>query len=458
MNAPAWIGIATLALVAGAVLSTLVQSIRDLSRTALEEIATIRNRPIRTARVRAILDDLDGHAAAVALPRIICNLVLVVALVMYVALIRTPRDSVELSSTINWVDAVIGIGIASILLWVFGVAIPTSIAKHAGEGTVYSWSIVLRASYLLCKPVAALARGIDEVVRRLTGRTAQNDMDAIEEELLNVVEEAQDEGGIDEAEKQMIEGVVQFRNRTVAQVMTPRTEIEAMELTNDLGKVTALVRKVGHSRIPVYEESIDRVVGVFYVKDLMKWLAGDGRTAGKAFDLKRLLRPAFFVPETKTIRELLPELLKKRVHIAMVADEYGGTAGLVTMEDIIEEVFGDIQDEYEQVEEEVPEVKVDAAAKTAEIDARAYIDNVNDQMEPLGIELPASDEYDTVGGFVTVTLGRIPSAGETFMHDGLVVDVLEAQPTRVTRVRIHKAEPVEDGSEQPAEQDAQARS
>jgi CBS domain containing-hemolysin-like protein len=456
VNGLAWIGIATLALVAGAVLSTLVQSLRDLSRTALEEIATIRNRPHRTARVKAILEDLEGHAAAVALPRIISNLALVVALVMYVAIARRSPEAPSIG--VDWIDAVLGIGIASVLLWVFGVAIPTSIAKHAGEGTVYSWSLVLRLSYLLCKPILGLARVIDEVVRRLTGRTDKTEMDAIEQELLSVVEEAQDEGGIDEAEKQMIEGVVQFRNRTVAQVMTPRTEIQAMEMTNDLGKVTATVREIGHSRIPVYEESIDRVVGIFYVKDLMKWLAGDGRTAGKAFDLKRLLRPAFYVPETKTIRELLPELLKKRVHIAMVADEYGGTAGLVTMEDIIEEVFGDIQDEYEQPEEVIPEVTVDVASKTAEIDARAYIDDVNDQIEPLGIELPASDEYDTVGGFVTVTLGRIPAAGETFTHERLVVNVLEAQPTRVTRVRIHKAEPVEEHADEPAEQDAQARS
>jgi len=455
VNASAWIGIATLALLAGAVLSTLVQSLRDLSRTALEEIAAIRNRPARTARVKAILEDLEGHAAAIALPRIIANLVLVVALVMYVVIIRTPAD--DPNPGITWVDAVIGIGIASVLLWVFGVAIPTSIAKHAGEGTVYSWSLVLRTTYLLCKPITALARGIDEVIRRLTGRSAKNDMDALEEELLSVVEEAQDEGGIDEAEKQMIEGVVQFRNRTVAQVMTPRTEIEAMELTNDLGKVTALVREVGHSRIPVYEESIDRIVGIFYVKDLMKWLAGDARVGGKTFDLKRLLRPAFFVPETKTVRELLPELLKKRVHIAMVADEYGGTAGLVTMEDIIEEVFGDIQDEYEAPEEEVPEVKVDIAAKTAEIDARAYIDDVNDRIEPLGIELPTSDEYDTVGGFVTVTLGRIPAAGESFTHERVMVQVLEAQPMRVTRVRVQRSEPVEEAVEaRGEEQDARA--
>jgi putative hemolysin len=438
-------GIATVALVAGAVLSTLVQSLRDLSRTALEEIATIRNKPAASSRVAAIVADVDGHAAAVALPRIVFNLILVLALVMYVSKLRG-------MSSVTGVDAVIGIGIASLLLWLFGVAIPTSIANHAAEGTVYTWSAVLRATYILCKPITAIARAVDEIVRRLAGVAGKDQAEVLEQELLSVVEEASGEGGIDEAEKQMIEGVVQFRNRTVGQVMTPRTEIEAMELTNDLGHVTETVRKVGHSRIPVYEESLDRIVGVFYVKDLMKWLAGDGRTGGKTFELKRLLRPAFFVPETKTIRELLPELLKKRVHIAIVADEYGGTAGLVTIEDIIEEVFGDIQDEYEQPEEETPEVTVDPEAKAVEIDARAYIHDVNDKIEPLGIELPESDEYDTVGGFVTVTLGRIPSAGESFTHERLQITVLAAEPTRVVRIRVQQTDAEQ--PDQPREHEA----
>jgi CBS domain containing-hemolysin-like protein len=209
-----------------------------------------------------------------------------------------------------------------------------------------------------------------------------------------------------------------------------------MELTNELGKVTAKIRSGGHSRIPVYEGTIDRVVGIFYVKDLMRWLAGDGSRGGRTFNLRPILRPALFVPETKTVRELLGELLQKRVHIAIVADEFGGTAGLVTIEDIIEEVFGDIQDEYETPGGEVEDVEVDSARGEAVVDARAYIKDVNDELRALGIELPESEEYDTVGGFVTLTLGRIPPAGETFQHGMVEVRVLDAEPTRVTRVKL----------------------
>jgi CBS domain containing-hemolysin-like protein len=236
--------------------------------------------------------------------------------------------------------------------------------------------------------------------------------------------------------------VVHFSGTTVVQIMTPRTEIEAMELTNDLGKVIAQVRKGGKSRIPVYEGSLDKIVGIFYVKDLMRWLAGEGRTGGKPFALRAVLRPAIFVPETKTVRELLQELIEKRVHIAIVADEFGGTAGLVTFEDITEQVFGDIQDEYEVPESLASDVLVETGGKGAEIDARAYITDVNEQLLPLGIQLPEGEDYDTVGGWVTVSMGRIPSKGDGATLEGIAVEVLEAEPTRVTRVRLSKPAPL----------------
>jgi len=259
---------------------------------------------------------------------------------------------------------------------------------------------------------------------------------------------------VDAVERDMIEAVVNFRDKTVAQVMTPRTEIQAMELSTDLSGVTAAVRSVGHSRIPVYEDSLDHVVGVFYVKDLMKWLAGEGSRNGKPFSLRSLLRPAYFVPETKTIRQLLAELLAKRTHIAMVADEYGGTAGLITIEDIVEEVFGDIQDEYEEPEADAAEVKIDPATRTAEIDARTYIHDANDALAAIGAELPESEDYDTVGGFVTVTMGRIPTSGETFRHDDLTLTVLAAEPTRVTRVKLETSLAQSEPSEPPSQRHA----
>jgi CBS domain containing-hemolysin-like protein len=227
----------------------------------------------------------------------------------------------------------------------------------------------------------------------------------------------------------------------VEQIMTPRTEVEAMELTNNLGEIVKFIRQSRHSRIPVYEGSLDQVVGFFYVKDLMRWLAGDGpRQTGKAFELRSILRPAYYVPETKTIRELLSELVDKKVHVAMVADEYGGTSGLVTLEDIVEEIFGEIQDEYEQAEDELPEIHVDAAERAADIDARAYIRDANDALRAIGVGLPEGEAYDTVGGLVVTTLGRIPTAGESLRVGEVTLTVTAAEPTRVERVRLEAGE------------------
>ncbi|MFZ4575512.1 MAG: hemolysin family protein [Phycisphaerales bacterium] len=431
MTGGVWLGLAVVALGVGSVFSALSQSLREVSRARLEEIAAIRNRRGSTARVGRILDDVQGHATSIALPRILANLAVVVGIVMWITGLRgVPAPT--------WVEGLLGVLFSSLLLWVFGVVLPHSVARHAGESTVYAWSGFLRAAYVLTGPLKLLADGVDEMVRRLAGRTEMDEAEELQEELLSAVADAEDEGAFDQKERDMIEAVVRMRDKTVIQIMTPRTEIAAMELSNNLGVVTQTIRAIGHSRIPVYDGDLDHIVGVFYVKDLMRWLAGEngGARGGKPFDLRALLRPAMFIPESKTIRELLGELLAKRVHMAIVADEYGGTAGLVTFEDLVEEVFGDIQDEYELPEDQTSEVRVDSSKREAEVDARAYIGDVNSDLKPLGIELPESEDYDTVGGFVTVTLGRIPAAGETFQHDGISVTVIAAEPTRVTRVRL----------------------
>ncbi|MDP1662130.1 MAG: transporter associated domain-containing protein, partial [Phycisphaerales bacterium] len=149
-----------------------------------------------------------------------------------------------------------------------------------------------------------------------------------------------------------------------------------------------------------------------------------------------LLRPAYFVPETKTVKELLKELMAKKVHIAIVADEYGGTAGIVTIEDIIEEVFGDIKDEYESPTAETPDVVLRIDDRKADLDAAARIIDVNEALEALGVRIPDSDDYDTVGGFVVTTLGRIPAKGERFEHERMMFTVSEAKPTRVVKVQL----------------------
>ena len=436
------------AMVAATLFSALYMSLSDLGRGRLEEIALrrstlgVRGAGAGLTRVRHILDDVRGHTRAMALPRMIFSVVAIVAVVWWVEALDGTRSMSELTGVLT----ALGTGVA---LWAGTIVIPMAIAAHAGEKMVYTFSRLVRAVYVLESPLKPLANFIDEVVRRLSGVQEEDEAATLETELMSVIDEGRRGGQIDAEEEDMIEAVVALRAKTVEQVMTPRTEIAAIEYTDDLGAVTGLMRKVGHSRIPVYRGSLDDIVGIFYVKDLMHWLAGSGaRGNGKAFELKQILRPALFVPETKTARELMKELLEKKLHIAMVADEYGGTAGLVTIEDIVEEVFGEIYDEYEPESEEEDRVEVNLVERTAAVDARAYIQEVNDAIEPLGVALPDGDEYDTVGGYVITTLGRIPEKGETIREGRLTLTVEEASPTRVVRVRLDVRAPEEEGEQE----------
>ncbi len=428
MSGTGWFWIATAAMALGGLFSSVFQSLRDVPRVSLEELAAQRAGPGAQRRIDRILEDLDGHSTAVGLPRIICNLIVAVSAVFWVAALRA-------SAGPGVIDAVIGIAASSVVIWIFGFLVPHSIAAYASAGTVYAWSPLVRAAYIVQSPLRRVARFFDEVVRRLAGPSVETQAEAVQAELMSVVEEAQQEGQFDQAARNMIEAIMKFRSTTVEQIMTPRTEVEALELTNNLGEVTKFIRASRHSRIPVYEESLDHVVGVFYIKDLMRWLAGPPG-GGKPFELRAILRPAYYVPETKTIRELLAELIRKQVHLAMVADEYGGTSGLVTFEDIIEEVFGEIRDEYEIDEPEERVVRFAKGRRAAEIDARSYIHQANAELRAIGVELPEGEEYDTVGGLVVTTLGRIPATGEQLLVNDFLFTVLEAEPTRVSRVRL----------------------
>ncbi|MBL8762254.1 MAG: HlyC/CorC family transporter [Phycisphaerae bacterium] len=440
MKGEAWFWIALGSTIVSGLCSTLFHALRETSRSRLEQVARERNNGGLTRRVEAILEDMDGHANAMALPRILANLLLAPALVFHSWHARGGQ-------TLDWIDVGIGLGIAAAIVWVFGLAIPTGVARHAAAETICVWSTLVRAGYILAAPFNAVVRFFDEVVRRLADRPTTAPDEQAHAELLSAVDEARQEGQFDRFETDMIEAIVKFKDTTVAQIMTPRTEMEAMALTNSLGEVTATIRRSNHSRVPVYDGTLDRIVGVFYVKDLMRWLAGDAGRSGRTFDFKAILRPALFVPETKTIRELLSELLQNKVHLVMVADEYGGTAGLVTIEDIVEQIVGEIKDEYELPEDDKPEVVIAEDKRSATIDARAYIVDANEGLRDLGVELPSSEDYDTVGGFVTVTLGRIPARGERFEHDGAVVTVLAAEATRVTLVRVEPGASGDSGAE-----------
>ena len=405
-------------------------SLRSASRSRLKELAQQAG---RLDRLTPILDDLAGHALAAAPLRVLAGLAVVAAAFVW-------TSGVGDGSRVTWGELTLASGVAFGLLLLLGEVIPMSIADHAGEAFVMRCATLIRACYFLTLPMHGAMRVIEEIVHRLAGSPDGSREEELERELLSVVTEAEQEGGLNPAERHMLKAVVDFRTRTVDEVMTPRTEIEGIEKTNDLLAIKAFIGEAGHSRIPVYEGDLDHIIGVLYAKDLLRHLAEDVAE----FSIAGALRPAQFVPETKPIGEMLLEFQRDKVHLALVLDEYGGTAGLVTIEDVLEEIVGEIHDEFEPVDETPPDIDVSAADRALEVDARASVSDVNDRLESLGVSLPESDDYDTIAGFVTTELGRLPEEGETFRKNGFLVTVLGAEPTRVTRVRIDFRAPAED--------------
>ncbi len=322
--------------------------------------------------------------------------------------------------------------VAGILVSVFGVAIPTSWARYQPERLLARSMPLLSACLVVFNPVVKALHIFDPIVRRISGADARTEVpQELSDQILSFVEEHNGEGSrVDDAQKQMLEAVVEFPSTTAGQIMTPRTEVKGLPATATLDQIKAYIVNEGHSRIPVYEQNLDHIVGVLYAKDLIHFIGNH-----QPFVLPNVLREALMVPETKSVRELLAEFKTRKVHIAIVLDEYGGTAGLVTIEDIIEEIVGEIQDEYEPREDEPTIHRIDQ--NTLEVDARVYIDDLNDQ---LNVHLPEDKDYDTVGGFVFSTLGHIPDVGEQFEVQHLRFTVTDAERTKVNRVRIERVE------------------
>lgn len=315
-----------------------------------------------------------------------------------------------------------------LILLFAAIGVPHALAAHAGEGILARSLVPLWAVHHLLYPVEKTFALIEFLVRRLLGkaeRSVEQEAERMEREILDAVSEGELHGAVDEEQKEFIESVFELHDTQVSEIMTPRTEVVAIPADASYDEVRETILRAGHSRIPVHEESLDHIIGVLYAKDLIRL------NDSNSFDVRKMLRTVPFVPETKPINQLLRQLRAEKVHIAIVLDEYGGTAGLVTIEDILEELVGEIDDEYDrQAPPEISPIDKD----TLEVDARLHVDEVNDALE---IEIPDNADYDTIGGFVFTTLGKIPAKGEEFTHKNVHFLVMDAEPRKIKRLRIH---------------------
>jgi CBS domain containing-hemolysin-like protein len=406
-------------------ISTANYSLRGFSRARLTELA---ERTGRMHRVELLARRLNEFTLMVSTARMALTLILVLVIAH---VFRAWQGSLFWHYAVTFLISVA-------LVSVFGVVVPNAWAKYAGEPLLLATVPAFSLSRMVVWPILSCLHLFDGLVRRLAGVPAQeqeSNAEQIEQEILSVVSEGEAHGAVDEEEKEMIESVIQLDELQVGEIMTPRTEIVALPTTATLFEAKELIAKEGHSRIPVYDEALDNVLGVLYAKDLLLL----DRTAD--FDPTRVMRKVPFVPETKRIRELLREFRQNKVHIAIVLDEYGGTAGLITIEDIVEELVGEITDEFEPP---APESMRRIDADTLEIDARVHVKDLN---EELGISLPEDADYETVGGFVFSTLGRIPDTGEELEYQNVHIVVLDAEERKINRLRIHVIrQPQEAGS------------
>ncbi len=328
--------------------------------------------------------------------------------------------------------AIYTIVIMTTLLLVIGEVTPKTFAAKYADRIALWVSLPINWLAAVINPLARVLSVIAAViVRPLGGRVNLRSPLVTEEEIRLLVKMGEEEGVLEENERQMIHSIFEFRDTVAREVMVPRIDIIAVEDTAPLDEILRVVLAEGHSRIPVYHESIDHIVGVVYVKDLLSHLKAGRHTV----PAKELMRPAFFIPEGKRLDDLFGDMRRKKMHMAIVVDEYGGTAGLVTVEDLLEEIVGPILDEYD-VEEKLVEI---VNERVASFDARMSIDEVNDL---LGVELPAG-EVDTLGGFVYTLLGHVPSQGETVTYDGLEITVERLEGQRIAKVRITKRVPTE---------------
>ncbi|MCB0213628.1 MAG: HlyC/CorC family transporter [Anaerolineae bacterium] len=354
------------------------------------------------------------------------------ACIVFLTIFAFTEPLAQFISIDNLLAAFIVTLITVLVILLFGELIPKEIARSYAEPIALFASYFMNGISFLAAP---LAKFVTKLCRLLTGRWAETEEFAIasitEEDLRSYVDASEEEGVLKEEEKEMIYSIFDLGDTLAREVMVPRIDIVAVEADASVNSAMDTILHAGHSRVPVYEDTIDNIIGILYVKDmLIHWLK-----QGEPASIRGLERNVYYVPETKPVTDLLRELQTKKVHIAIVVDEYGGTAGLVTIEDILEEIVGEIQDEHDADEFFMQYISDDEYIFSARMD----LDDINDIMS---MDLP-TDENDTLGGLIYGALGHIPKEGEvldgsSFGVSNLVLTVLDVDGRRIKTARVKR--------------------
>ena len=387
--------------------------LREHRRVQFE--GTFGHRPSSRRTLALLTKHMTAMRLTASLSRALANTVLVVAIIWVLGWQKSLAGAAQAVVT------------AGAIIAIFGVAIPHGWADHDQQKVlaIVFWPVLI-CRYILY-PVIAIMQAFDLPIRRLVGDTSaeRTNSDRAKQEILQVASEGLAEGEVANEEVEMIESVIEFGQTQAAEIMTPRTDVFALPGDMSWPEACQKVTQAGHTRVPVFETNLDNIIGILYAKDLLGYTTDE-----KPSNLRQIMRKTYFIPESKLLNELLKEFKSRKVHLAVVLDEYGGTAGLVTIEDVLEEIVGDISDEYDAATTPLLR-RIDE--KTAEVEGRMYIDDLNDAM---GLNVPEDAGYETVAGMVFSELGFIPSVGEKLHSHNARFTVLSADERKINRLRV----------------------
>ncbi len=409
------IGLIGLCLLASFALSLSEASLLSVSRHEMRKAARAGDR--RAALVMAITEHGDFLHVFV-----VCNNVLVLIIsTLMTHVLRGLSGGAELADS---TEGVAHLAMVATIL-VFGEILPKTYGSLRPGPSARAISGLMSALTRLLAPMVALMNAISTGVMRLMGVSGHHHRHSMTaEEIRAAADLGEEEGTVEPEEGEMLDSVMELRERTVRDIMVPRVEIVAMPAEATLEELVEVAVDSGFSRIPVYEESIDHITGIVYVNDTLAHLSRGEREVR----LAEVARPPILAPETKRLDEMLWELREQKVHIAIIIDEFGATEGLVTIEDILEELVGEIEDEHDLPE---PDILVIAPGE-ALVSGRARIEDLNEQLE---IDIP-TDDHGTVSGFVTGMAGRVPEEGEVVRAEDVTFEVIESNDQHVDRLRV----------------------
>jgi CBS domain containing-hemolysin-like protein len=363
----------------------------------------------RAALVLRLLDKYDELLSTILVGNNIVNILCSsVATLLFVNLLNDP----DLGATVSTV-------VITVLLLIFGEISPKTIAKERPEGMAMFSAPILRVFMFILTPVAFIFKLWQNLISMILKAPAEQGI--TEEELLTIVDEAEQDGNLDKDESELIRSAIEFNELEVRDIFTPRIDISAIPSDITKEQAAAVFSETGYSRLPVYEGTLDNITGILYLKDFYN------SSYNRQTDIHEIIKPVIYVPRSKKISDLRKELQQQQLHIAVVTDEFGGTVGIVTLEDILEELVGEIWDEHDEIIREI-----------SKVDENRYIVSGKANIEKVfeTLDMDSNFEAITVGGWVMEMLERIPSTGEQFTYRNLQVQVLKMMGRRIEQVEI----------------------